>query len=80
MLTIVVRGQALAQQLVDVPLARFVERRSRLVEEEPVRPMQQRARDGEALLLAAGERQAPVALFVEAVGEIVEADGAQRVA
>ena len=41
----------------------------RLVQEQPVRAVQQRARDGQPLLLAAAKLHAPVLLLVQPVGE-----------
>src|SRR5262245_41031030 len=70
-------GQALLEQLVDLLLAGVVEGGGGLVEEEPVRPVQQRAGDREALLLAAAHLQTPVLRLVEAVDEARQAGGAQ---
>jgi len=52
--------QAVRDEIVQPLLARLVERGRRLVQEQPVGLVQERARDREPLLLAAGELQAPV--------------------
>ena len=58
-------GKLVAQGGVDFPLGVFVEIGGGFVEEEPVWPQQQGARDGEALLFAAGEQLRPVGVFIE---------------
>src|SRR5689334_9971749 len=62
--------QPLAQQLIERRFGRFIERRRRLVEEEIIRRMQQRARDAEPLLLAEREHAIPVRLLVDALGKL----------
>ena len=52
---------------IDDRLTRFVERRRRLVKEQPVGLRQQRARHRETLLLAAGQARGPVVFVVEPV-------------
>ena len=73
--TIVVSGSRSGEHPVDRLLRRLVERRGGLVEEEPVGLGEQRAGDGEALLLAAGQPLGPVVLRVEPVGEMRQAGG-----
>ena len=63
--TMVVPWQPLLQQAVQRRLGGFVERRGRLVEEQIIRRVQQRARDGEPLLLAERQHAIPVRLLVE---------------
>ena len=69
----VVARLQLAQQVHDLRLDRHVEGRGRLVEDDEARPQHHRARDGDALSLAAGEL---VGIAVAALG--VESDLAQR--
>ena len=73
-------GRRSAQQLVHAPLGRLVERRGRLVEEQPVRAVEQRAREGEALLLAARQHQRPVGGLVEPRREVPQPAGLQHLA
>src|SRR5579884_3465626 len=54
------RRQAAVEQVEEGLPALGVQGRRRLVEEQPVRPVEQRAGEGEALLLAAAQQQAPV--------------------
>src|SRR5262245_49653088 len=70
--------EALAERAVDLALASLVEGGGRLVEEEPVRAVQERASEREALLLAAAQQEAPVLRLVEPVGEGLESDRAER--
>ena len=49
------------ERILDVPLGVAVERRGRLVEQQDRRAFQDGARDGDALLLAAGELEAALA-------------------
>jgi hypothetical protein len=67
--TSVVSGSFSFQHAVDRGLGLLVERRGRLVEEQPFRPGEQRAGEREALLLAAGEALLPVVALVEPRGE-----------
>ena len=61
-MTIVVRPlQSSAMRLLHVALGFGIERRGRLVEQDDRRILDQRARDGDALALAAGELQAVLA-------------------
>ena len=68
----VVFGRRCARIRVEFGLELLVERRGRFVEEQPVRPHQQRAGDREALLLAAGKALRPDLLAIELVGEKAE--------
>src|SRR6185295_11603228 len=61
--------QALADQAVEIAFAGLVEGRGGLVEEDEVRAMQEGARDGDALLLAAGEQGLPVLAAVELIDQ-----------
>ena len=79
MLTTEVSRQLLDQELHDVLLARFVERRGRLVHEDPVGLVDQHAGEGHALLLAAGQDVVPALGLVEPVAQMVEADLVQHV-
>src|SRR5437763_1138804 len=67
-----------AHEPIERRLGGFVERRSRLVEKHNVRPRQQDAGKAEPLLLAAGETQGPIALLIELIDQIGQADGTQR--
>ena len=67
-------GQVLDQELHDVLLARLVERGGRLVHEDPLRLVDQRAREGDALLLAARQDLVPAVDLVEPVAQMIEAD------
>src|SRR5689334_2797 len=67
-------GQPLEQEAVKFSLGRLVERARRFIEEQPLRLLQQRARDREPLLLAPRELVGPVSGLVEPVAEIAEAD------
>ena len=71
-------GQPLLQRAVDRLLRRLVERGRSFVEEQPVGLEHQRARDREALLLAARQDVGPVRLLVEPGGEVAEARRRQR--
>jgi hypothetical protein len=57
-----------AQQSIKACLCRLVNRRSCLIEEEPIRLLHQRAGKGNALLLAGGELERPMANLVESPG------------
>ena len=64
-------GHRLAQRLLDRLLGARVDRRGRVVEDEDARVGQQRARDGQALTLAARQRQAALAdARVVALGQL----------
>jgi hypothetical protein len=62
--------ELLAHQLIEARLGRLVHRRGRLVEEEPVGLLDESAGEGDALLLARGELERPVAGLVEPPGEL----------
>ena len=65
----VVAGQQRGERLVDERLGLGVERRRGLVQDQDVRVLEQGARDGDALLLPAGQLRAAAAdLGFEAVG------------
>src|SRR5689334_14462141 len=70
--------QLLGNQLVEACLRGFVQRRRRLVEEQPVGLLQERPRDADTLLLAAGKLVCPLIRLVEPAGQIAEPDGLQR--
>jgi hypothetical protein len=66
-------GHDLAQRRLDLLLGRRVDRRRRVVEDEDARIGQERARDGDALALAAAQRQAALAdARVVAVGQALD--------
>ena len=67
-----------AQQPVERHLRRLVERRGRLVEKDDLRAGQQNPGEGEPLLLADRQPLRPVAVLVQPVDEIGQADRAQR--
>ena len=67
-------GEPLFQQPIERGLGRLVERGGRLVQEQIVRRMQQRARDAEPLLLAERQHAVPVRLLVDALGQRRQAD------
>ena len=71
--------QALRQQPVEVGLGGIVERGGGFVEQQDIRPLQQRAGDGEALLLAERQHPVPVILAGDVGGERRQPDGADRV-
>ena len=73
----------LDQRLLDAPLGFVVERRRGLVEDQDGRVLEQRARDGDALALAARQQRAAIAdRGVEALrqlgGELVDVGGLRR--
>ena len=70
-------GQALFERRVDVGFERFVERGGGFVEEEPVGLREQRARDRDALLLAAREALSPIAFLIELALELGQLRGVQ---
>src|ERR1700681_4159638 len=57
--------QFLLEQTIQRRLRGLIQRRSRLVEEQILRPMQQRARQPEALLLAEREHPVPMRFLLE---------------
>ena len=69
--------QPLHEQPVQRALGLLVETAGRFVEEQPVRPLEERAGEADALLLAAGEWARLLVLLVEPQDEMV-ADGAHR--
>src|SRR5882724_3074739 len=70
------------QPLLEQSIKRFLvllgQRRRCLIEEEPVRCVEQRARESEPLLLAAGQHLSPVLAPLEIGRERAQADGLQR--
>src|SRR5438552_2287912 len=62
--------QTLAKQAVQSPFARFIERGGRLVEKQPVRPLEQRARKRQTLLFAGRKQQRPIGGFVQTLEEM----------
>src|SRR5262249_62426192 len=72
--------QPLGQQLVHRLLARFVQRRGGLVEEQPFRFVQYRSSDGHPLLFAARELLRPVVLFIKPVHKSRQASSSERIA
>src|SRR5258707_959121 len=72
-------GELLDQELHDALLAGFVERRRRLVHEDPVRLVDQHPGKGHALLLAARQDVVPTLGLVETVAQMIEADIMQHV-
>src|SRR2546428_12318033 len=64
--------EPLAQEPVEARLGRLVQRRGRLVEEEPVRLLDKGAREGDPLLLARREPQRPVVGSIEPSGQLRE--------
>ena len=60
--------EPLAHQSIEPCLRRLVNRRGRLVEKEPIGLLDQRSSEGDALLLARGELERPMANFVESHG------------
>src|SRR5262245_24700955 len=73
-------GKPLAHQPIEAGLRRLVHRRGRLVEKEPLRLLDQRAGEGDALLLSGREPESPVGGLIEARGELDEAHDLERVA
>src|SRR5262249_56132555 len=71
--------QPLGQQLVHRLLARFVQRRGGLVEEQPCRFVQYRSGDGDPLLFAARELLRPVVLFIKPIHKSRQASCAEPV-
>src|SRR5207249_7755623 len=67
-----------AQQPIERRLGRLVESRGRLVEKHDLGPYEQDPGKTEPLLLAAGKAQCPIALFVELIDEVGQADRVQR--
>ena len=55
--------------VIEIGLALFIERGGRFVEKQPVGRAEQRPRDREPLLLAAGKAHLPIVGFVELVDE-----------
>src|SRR5947208_10205353 len=62
--------QTLAKQAVQSLFARFIERRGRLVEKQPVRTLEKRARKRKTLLLARRKQQRPIGGLVQTPEEI----------
>ena len=79
-LTMVAFGSSFDHDLHHLVLALLVERRGRLVEHDDVGVVQQQPREGEALLLAAGQGLVPRRLFLDLVLEMIEADLVQGLA
>src|SRR5499433_1606579 len=71
--------QPLGEQLVHRLLARFVQRRGGLVEEQPCRFVQYRSSDGHPLLFAARELLRPVVLFIKPVHKSRQASSSERI-
>ena len=71
-------GQTLGDQAVHGGLGGLVQRGAGLVEEQPVRFDQQRAGEGQPLLLARRQHHRPVAALVQPVGEVAERAGSSR--
>src|SRR5262245_29883733 len=72
--------QALAEQPIEAPLGRLVERGGCLVEKEPLGLLDQGAREGDALLLARRELKRPVRVLVQAPAELAQTDRLERLA
>src|SRR5687768_14650346 len=70
--------QSLPEQAVKAVLVALGQRGGRLVEEQPVRLVKQRAGEREPLLLAAREHLRPVLAPLELADEMTQPDGAQR--
>ena len=66
------------QQRHQLVLARRIERRGRLVEHDDVGLVQENAREGQPLLLAAGEDLVPGRVLLEAADEMRKADQLER--
>ena len=71
-------GQARLQQLVERGFRCLVERGGRLVEEQIVGRLEERAGDAKPLLFAEREHAVPVRILVEPLGQRRQADGTQR--
>src|SRR5499433_4142740 len=71
--------QPLGQQLVHRLLARFVQRRGGLVEEQPFRFVQYRSGDSHPLLFAARELLRPVVLFIKPIHKSRQASSSERI-
>src|SRR3982074_2287279 len=69
--------QFLLEQTIQRRLGGLIQRRGRLVEEQILRPMQQRAREPEALLLAGREDSVPVRFLPQPRREPTQAPGAE---
>src|SRR5688572_29993935 len=63
-------GKPLAHESIETRLRGLVHRRGRLIEEQPLRLLHQRAGKGDALLFAGGKLQRPMASLIEPPGEI----------
>jgi hypothetical protein len=63
----------LAQELRQVAFGPFIECRSRLLEEQLLRLVQQRAGNGEALLPARRQAQGPIVALIKPVRELFQA-------
>src|SRR5262245_60644557 len=72
-------GQPLDHEVIERGLRGLVERARRLVEEEPLRLLQQCARDRKPLLLAARKLVGPIRRVVELSDERAESDRFQNV-
>ena len=62
-------GEPRAQQPIEMVFRRLVHGRGRLVEEEPIGPLDERVRKGDALLLTGRQPQRSVAGLVEPFSE-----------
>ncbi len=63
-------GEAGLEQPVQHRLGVVVERCRRLIEQEEIRLLQERARDAEPLLLALGQRALPVRFLIQALDQL----------
>src|SRR4051794_7528251 len=72
--------QLLGDRLHHLVLALLVKRRGRLVQHDDVGTVQQEPSEGEALLLAAGQRLVPRSLLLDLLLEMIEADLVQGLA
>ena len=70
--------QPFAEQCVKVARFRVLERGNRLVEQQDVRPVDKRAGESDALLLAAREKRIPFSLLIQAIGEMAETRSCER--
>ena len=68
-------GQTLQQQLVERRLGLRIERRGRLVEEQPVGPLQEGAGQRQTLLLARRETAIPLMALIELVDIVTKLAG-----
>ena len=65
-------GQLLLEHSHQVGLARIIERRGRLVHENPIRLVQQKPSESEALLFAAAQHPVPALGLIEPIDQMLD--------